>query len=169
MNPEPRLHPTSVPTRRKPVPRGRFRERVGLGCVPSYPISGVRTLITCFGAPLVLDFRTNATDGPFACSWRCHLRHDGSRAAEEQIVTVHRDPNCDCCSGWVQHLQQAGFSVKTIETTDLKPVKTRLGVPNDLAACHTAQIGGYVIEGHVHGRGRACMISLRKSPAFGRG
>jgi len=49
----------------------------------------------------------------------------------------------------VQHLQQAGFTVKTIETFDLKPVKTRLGVPNDLAACHTAQIGGYVIEGHV--------------------
>ena len=73
----------------------------------------------------------------------------GSRAAEEQIVTVHKDPNCDCCSGWVQHLQQAGFTVKTIETADLDPVKTRLGVPNDLAACHTAQIGGYVIEGHV--------------------
>ena len=66
----------------------------------------------------------------------------GSRAAEEQIVTVHKDPSCDCCSGWVKHLQQAGFTVKTIETTDLKPVKTRLGVPNDLSACHTAQIGG---------------------------
>ena len=109
----------------------------------------MRTLITCFGAPHVLDFRTNATDGPFACSWRCHLRHDREPAAEEQIVTVHKDPSCDCCSGWVQHLQQAGFTVKTIETTDLKPVKTRLDVPYDLAACHTAQIGGYVIEGHV--------------------
>jgi hypothetical protein len=73
----------------------------------------------------------------------------GSRAAEEQIITVYKDPSCDCCSGWVQHLQHAGFTVKTIETSDLKPVKTRLGVPNDLAACHTAQIGGYVIEGHV--------------------
>ena len=65
----------------------------------------------------------------------------GSRAAEEQIVTVHKDPSCGCCSGWVRHLQQAGFTVKTIETADLDPVKTRLGVPNDLAACHTAQIG----------------------------
>jgi len=37
MNPEPPLHPTSVPTRRKPIPRGRFRERVGLGCVLAYP------------------------------------------------------------------------------------------------------------------------------------
>ena len=46
-------------------------------------------------------------------------------------------------------MKQAGFTVKTIETADLKPVKARLGVPNDLAACQTAQIGGYVIEGHV--------------------
>ena len=68
---------------------------------------------------------------------------------EEQIVTVHKDPSCGCCSGWVRHLQQAGFTVKTIETADLDPVKMRLGVPNDLAACHTAQIAGYVIEGHV--------------------
>ena len=66
----------------------------------------------------------------------------GSRAAEEQIVTVHKDPSRGCCSGWVRHLQQAGFTVKTIETADLNPVKTRLGVPSDLAACHTAQIGG---------------------------
>src|SRR5262245_3282556 len=64
---------------------------------------------------------------------------------EEQIVTVHKDPNCGCCSGWVRHLQQAGFTVKTIETADLDPVKTRLGVPNDLAACHTAQIAGVAI------------------------
>jgi hypothetical protein len=73
----------------------------------------------------------------------------GIQAAEEQIVTVHKDPSCGCCSGWVEHLQQAGFIVKAIETADLDPVKTRLGVPADLAACHTAQIGGYVIEGHV--------------------
>ena len=112
--------------------------------------SGVRTLITCFGAPHVLDFRTNATGTALLLATGAAIcATTGSRAAEEQIVTVHKDPNCDCCSGWVQHLQQAGFTVKTIETTDLKPVKTRLGLPNDLAACHTAQIGGYVIEGHV--------------------
>jgi hypothetical protein len=73
----------------------------------------------------------------------------GIWAAEEQIVTVHKDPSCGCCSGWVEHLQQAGFTVKAIETADLEPVKTRLGVPADLAACHTAQIAGYIIEGHV--------------------
>jgi hypothetical protein len=64
-------------------------------------------------------------------------------------ITVHRDPNCGCCSGWVRHLQRAGFRTKVIETRELDAVKGRLGVPDDLAACHTAEIGGYVIEGHV--------------------
>src|SRR5262249_17933493 len=69
-------------------------------------------------------------------------------AAEEQI-TVHRDPSCACCSGWVRHLQKAGFRATEIETRDIDAVKKRLGVPDDLAACHTGEISGYVIEGHV--------------------
>jgi hypothetical protein len=72
-----------------------------------------------------------------------------SRAAEGQIVTVHKHPKCGCCLGWVKHLEEAGFSVKTGETTNLDAVRKRLGVPADLASCHTAQVGGYVIEGHV--------------------
>ena len=70
-------------------------------------------------------------------------------AAEEQVVTVHRDPNCGCCLGWVQHLQKAGLRTKVLETNDLDAVKKHLEVPDDLAACHTAEIAGYVVEGHV--------------------
>jgi hypothetical protein len=70
-------------------------------------------------------------------------------AATEPLVTVHRDPNCGCCSSWVQHLQKAGFPTKVLDTADLEAVKTRLGVPDDLAACHTAEASGYIIEGHV--------------------
>ena len=40
-------------------------------------------------------------------------------AAEDQVVTVHLDPNCGCCSGWVRHLQQAGFRTNILETRDL--------------------------------------------------
>jgi hypothetical protein len=82
-------------------------------------------------------------------AWTVVFAKTRSQAAEEHMITVHKDPSCGCCSGWVRHLQQAGFLVKTIETADLEPVKTRLGVPAELAACHTAQIGNYVIEGHV--------------------
>ena len=70
-------------------------------------------------------------------------------SAQTPAILVHKDPNCGCCTGWVQHLKDAGFTVTVQETAQLPAVRKRLGVPGDLAACHTAEIGGYVIEGHV--------------------
>src|SRR5215813_9274366 len=70
-------------------------------------------------------------------------------AGEKEVITVHKDPTCGCCSGWVQHLQNAGFVTKVLDTSDIDAVKKRLGVPDDLAACHTAEVAGYIIEGHV--------------------
>ncbi len=72
-----------------------------------------------------------------------------SAVAQTSNILVHKDPNCSCCSGWVRHLKGAGFAVTVEETTDLQPVRKRLGVPADLAACHTAEVDGYVLEGHV--------------------
>lgn len=69
--------------------------------------------------------------------------------AAAPTVTVSKDPNCGCCVGWAEHLRVSGFAVDVRDVTDLAPVKARLGVPGDLAACHTAEVGGYVIEGHV--------------------
>ena len=62
--------------------------------------------------------------------------------AESPAILVHKDPNCSCCSGWVKHLKDAGFAVTVEETTGLQPVRKRLGVPADLAACHTAEVEG---------------------------
>lgn len=31
----------------------------------------------------------------------------------------------------------------------MESIRSRLGVPSDLAACHTAEVGGYLVEGHV--------------------
>jgi hypothetical protein len=64
-------------------------------------------------------------------------------------VTVHRDPSCDCCGAWGEHLRSAGFPVRIIETSNLNAIKKRLDVPADLLSCHTAQVAGYVVEGHV--------------------
>jgi hypothetical protein len=62
---------------------------------------------------------------------------------------VHRSPTCGCCGKWAERLKAAGFAVEVVNEPDMKPVKARLGVPEKLASCHTAEIGGYVIEGHV--------------------
>jgi hypothetical protein len=62
---------------------------------------------------------------------------------------VHTDPSCGCCGNWIAHLREAGFPVEVRETGMIDRVKVRLGVPDDLASCHTAEIDGYVVEGHV--------------------
>lgn len=64
-------------------------------------------------------------------------------------VVVYKTANCSCCKLWVKHLQQSGFSVQVHDVRDLKPVRQRVGVPARQAACHTAEVGGYFVEGHV--------------------
>jgi len=72
------------------------------------------------------------------------------RAAEAlPKMTVTRDPTCGCCGNWVAHVRGAGFPVEVVEIPDVMPLKARFGVPDALTSCHTAEIGGYVVEGHV--------------------
>ncbi|MEE1657596.1 DUF411 domain-containing protein [Microvirga sp. CF3062] len=72
-----------------------------------------------------------------------------SQAQALPRIVVSKDPTCGCCTGWVDHLRKAGFPAEVIETSEINRVKARLGVPDELASCHTAEIGGYVIDGHV--------------------
>jgi hypothetical protein len=73
----------------------------------------------------------------------------GRDAAAAPRVIVNKDPNCGCCSAWVEHLRGAGFETHVNELRDLAPLKNRLAIPPALASCHTAEVDGYVIEGHV--------------------
>lgn len=74
----------------------------------------------------------------------------GHAAARPIPITVHRDANCGCCGAWVEHLKASrAFAPKVVIEPDMAPVKARLGVPDALASCHTAVVGGYVVEGHV--------------------
>ena len=56
---------------------------------------------------------------------------------------------CGCCKHWVEHMKKAGFQVQVREVEDVAPTRARLGVPDALRSCHTSEIGGYAIEGHV--------------------
>jgi hypothetical protein len=71
--------------------------------------------------------------------------------AEEPLaeITVWHSPTCGCCTDWINHLEQAGFPVRSHAQHDVAMIKHRLGLPNNLASCHTGMVDGYVIEGHV--------------------
>lgn len=63
-------------------------------------------------------------------------------------MEVWKDPDCGCCQDWVAHLEASGFRVK-VNNSGNTTARTRLGMPDKLGSCHTALVGGYVIEGHV--------------------
>ena len=64
-------------------------------------------------------------------------------------VILHKDPTCGCCLSWGDAFSSVGFSVRTVEEPDMDLVKERLNVPPSVRACHTAQVEGYFLEGHV--------------------
>ncbi|WP_029236008.1 DUF411 domain-containing protein [Vibrio coralliilyticus] len=64
-------------------------------------------------------------------------------------VLNHKSPYCGCCTEWSKHMQEAGFTVEEKLHDDMNPIKQKLGIKPQLASCHTAEINGFVFEGHV--------------------
>ncbi|MGQ0702564.1 MAG: DUF411 domain-containing protein [Gemmatimonadales bacterium] len=64
-------------------------------------------------------------------------------------MVVYMDPGCGCCSKWVSMAEAAGFAVSAQKTTDIAAIKRRYGIGDHLLSCHTALVGGYLVEGHV--------------------
>ena len=64
-------------------------------------------------------------------------------------IVVYKSPTCGCCGQWVTYMRNNGFTVEVHDQADVTPIKTASGVPEALHSCHTAQVGGYVVEGHV--------------------
>lgn len=72
-----------------------------------------------------------------------------SAPAERPEVHVYKSPSCGCCTKWIDHLRAEGFRVRATDVPDVTPIKLENGLPDGLAACHTAFVGGYLVEGHV--------------------
>lgn len=72
-----------------------------------------------------------------------------SPQVEDRVIRVVRSPDCGCCGAWIAHLEENGFTVEDIISTDVETTKDQYAIPNNLRSCHTGVIAGYVIEGHV--------------------
>ena len=85
----------------------------------------------------------------------CSHSGNGEPFADQPAATplpamiVHKSEGCGCCDAWVAHVRLAGFPVEVRSENNLNSIKTRLGVPVGKGSCHTAEIDGYLIEGHV--------------------
>lgn len=70
-------------------------------------------------------------------------------SAQSIDVTLYASKDCGCCHKWADHMTTAGFKVKKHLMQDVSSKKDALLVPEALRSCHTAEVGGYVFEGHV--------------------
>lgn len=84
--------------------------------------------------------------GAFAAE---HVPAAAKAATDLPKVDVHKSPSCGCCGAWAEHMRQNGFEVATHNVDNLGPIKERVGIPHGMGSCHTAEVGGYFIEGHV--------------------
>lgn len=70
----------------------------------------------------------------------------------EPEMQVYKTATCGCCGKWVDHLRANGFKVTVTEVSSVAEYRTKLGVPDNLASCHTGVVNGYAVEGHVPAR-----------------
>ena len=94
----------------------------------------MKTQIKCYSIVLVMVFS-------FAIN---------SALSAEPTITVWKSASCGCCQRWVDYLQDDGFEVIAHNVDDVVSIKQKLGITDPaLYSCHTAKVGGYLIEGHV--------------------
>ena len=64
-------------------------------------------------------------------------------------LVVYKEATCPCCNAWVDYMRSNGFRVVTYNVTDLDAVKQKHNIASNLQSCHTTEVGGYFVEGHV--------------------
>ena len=67
----------------------------------------------------------------------------------DTTLVVYKEATCPCCNKWVEYMRTNGFRVVTYDVTDLDAVKQKHSITSNLQSCHTTEVGGYYVEGHV--------------------
>jgi hypothetical protein len=77
-------------------------------------------------------------------------------------VEVWKSPTCGCCKDWMSHVEAAGFKVTSRDEGNTD-IRAKMNLPLRFGSCHTAVVGGYVVEGHVPVR--EVLRLLKEKPA----
>lgn len=73
----------------------------------------------------------------------------GFSEARNIVATVYKSPTCGCCGVYASYMKKEGYDVISKNVQDMSVVKQELGVPYELESCHTMEVEGYVVEGHI--------------------
>lgn len=64
-------------------------------------------------------------------------------------ATLYKSPSCGCCGEYTAYLGREGYGVEVKLEQDMPAIKEQFSIPYELESCHTMEVGGYVVEGHV--------------------
>ena len=106
-------------------------------------------LVLASAAMVACARQPEASAGALANATSSQLAAASRDAPEATRVHVHKSASCGCCSVWIEHMRDAGFTVTATDVDNVNAIKERVGVPLGKGSCHTAEVGGYFIEGHV--------------------
>jgi hypothetical protein len=86
----------------------------------------------------------------YLVSGNAHVDENVKSATTQVLAaTIHKSPDCSCCLGHAGYLTDGGFDVETIVESDMDSIKKKYTIPYDMQSCHTTEIEGYFVEGHV--------------------
>ena len=78
------------------------------------------------------------------------ISQKGKPVSENMILaTLYKSPYCGCCGEWGSYMESNEYKVATVLEEDMDKVKEKFQIPVELESCHTAEIDGYVVEGHI--------------------
>ena len=133
------------------MPNARARNRIGVN--PVRAAMATVAIIVAVGCSSGKADTAMPPHAPLATSASTQglAAHAAATLAPGTPVTVYKDASCGCCKAWVQHMRDNGFQVTAIDEPErvLDSIKTAHGITSETASCHTAEVGKYVIEGHV--------------------
>ena len=70
-------------------------------------------------------------------------------SSKNPTIEVWKTPTCGCCKEGGSHLESAGFKTTVHDIDDTSAIRAKKGIPLSLASCHTGEVAGYALEGHV--------------------
>lgn len=74
----------------------------------------------------------------------------GAQSIDDITLNVYKEPTCGCCVGWIEHMDERGYSSNIHHPRDIGKVKAGLGLKPEWTSCHTAVTQeGFVFEGHI--------------------
>lgn len=73
-----------------------------------------------------------------------------TQSIDDITLNVYKEPTCGCCVGWIEHMEERGYSSIVHHPRDLAVVKEEFGLKPEWTSCHTAVTKeGFVFEGHI--------------------